>query len=81
MRIVEIDLTEEKPDRQLARLRFFRDFFLRSDQSSPFGPGKTLHPFAGNLVEDWIDFFGDKLLGSHRSIPFYFRASLSERAL
>ena len=66
---------------RLARLRLFRDFFLGSGESSPFAPGKTLKTFAGNLIEDRIDFFGNKLLGSHRSIAFHLHAALSKRAL
>ena len=79
MRIAEIG--QENRNGQLARLRFFRDFFLGSGESSPFAPGKTLQTFAGNLIEDRIDFFGDKLIGSHRSITFHARAALSKRPL
>ena len=62
----EIDLTSNRAGR-LTRLCFFCDFFLGSRESSPLVSGKTLQTFAGNLIEDRINFFGDKLRGSHRS--------------
>ena len=71
----------KEPRWQLARLCLFRDFFLGSGENSPFVPGQTLETFAGNLVEDRIDFFGDKLIGSHRTVAVYFGAALPQGAL
>src|SRR5436190_10867215 len=79
MRIAEKSINEK--NRELARLRLFRDFFLSSGENSPFVPSQALKTFARNLVEDRIDRFGDKLIKSHRSIAVYFGAALSKRTL
>src|SRR5947207_1170930 len=79
MRIAGKSINEK--DVELVRLCLFRDFFLGSGENSPFVPGQTLETFAGNLVEDRIDCFGDKLIKSHRSIAVYFRPALSKRTL
>src|ERR1700730_14070961 len=79
MRIAGRSVNEK--NRELARWRLFRDFFLGSGENSPFVPGQAFKTFAGNLVENRIDFFGDKLIRSHRSIAFYFGAALSKRTL
>src|SRR5438105_12324738 len=79
MRIAGKSINEK--NLELARLCLFRDFFLGSGENSPFVPGQTFKTVAGNLVEDRIDFFGDKLIKSHRSIAVYLRAALSKRTL
>src|SRR5438045_2607879 len=79
MRIAGKSINEK--NLELVRLCLFRDFFLGSGESSPFVPGQTLKTFAGNLVKDRIDFFGYKLIKSHRSIAVHLRAALSKRPL
>src|ERR1044071_2094383 len=79
MRIAGKSINEKNPE--LVRLRLFRDFFLGSGENSPFVPGQTLKTFAGNLIKDRIDFFGDKLIQIHRSMAVHLCPALSKGPL